>query len=71
MLTETRIFADRRAAGVALAAFTTVAKEADEMAILEIPDDLRAIGEWYDNFDQVGDEEVRALLEASRRNMPS
>jgi putative phosphoribosyl transferase len=48
-------------------AFAILANEADAMAILEVPDVLRAIGESYVNFDQVGDEEVCELLAASRR----
>jgi predicted phosphoribosyltransferase len=34
--------------------------------VLEVPDILFAISEWYENFDQVGDEEVNALLETAR-----
>lgn len=39
-----------------------LADEADEVVILRIPRNLRAIGEWYDDFHQLEDGDVRALL---------
>ena len=43
-----------------------LAQEADELVILETPPDLFAIGQWYENFTQVEDAEVCALLERVR-----
>ena len=46
---------------------TTAAKleaEADRVIVLESPRSFLAVGEWYDRFDQVSDEEVRAALAA-------
>ncbi len=41
---------------------------ADQVVSLLTPPDLRAVGLWYDDFDQTSDEEVRDLLaEAGRR----
>lgn len=40
--------------------------EADLVVILGIPDHLNAIGEWYGDFEQVGDAEVNALLAGCR-----
>jgi len=40
-----------------------VRAEADETVILQTPPLLYAIGEWYENFGQVEDAEVRALLD--------
>lgn len=37
-------------------------QEADEIVCLITPDDLYAIGAWYDDFEQVTDEEVKNLL---------
>jgi predicted phosphoribosyltransferase len=37
--------------------------EADALAVLQVPPALQSIGEWYWNFEQVGDAEVRSLLE--------
>ena len=31
------------------------------------PEPFRAVGVWYDSFDQTSDAEVHRLLEASRR----
>jgi predicted phosphoribosyltransferase len=43
----------------------SLAKEVDEVVCLTMPDDLGAIGSYYADFRQVGDEEVRELLERS------
>lgn len=40
-----------------------VGAEADETLFLRVPAYLRSIGEWYDDFRQVEDDEVCALLE--------
>jgi predicted phosphoribosyltransferase len=40
--------------------------EADDVLILTIPPQLRAIGEWYGNFDAVEDAEVCGLLERAK-----
>jgi predicted phosphoribosyltransferase len=44
---------------------TRVSREADATMFLKIPAYLNCIGEWYDDFHQVDDEEVRALLDKS------
>jgi putative phosphoribosyl transferase len=44
-----------------------VGAEADELVILQIPVMLFAIGEWYEHFEQLEDEEVCRLLELQRR----
>jgi putative phosphoribosyl transferase len=41
--------------------------EADEIVCLEAPEHFMAIGEFYDDFSQTGDDEVIALLEAASR----
>jgi len=51
------------------AAAELVASEADETAILAIPPSLRSVGEWYEDFTQTEDAEVRELLERSL-NLP-
>jgi putative phosphoribosyl transferase len=40
-----------------------VAREADSVVCLSTPPDFYAVGEWYRNFSQVSDTEVRELLE--------
>ncbi|WNF25708.1 phosphoribosyltransferase family protein [Streptomyces sp. C11-1] len=39
-----------------------VRPEADDFVCLHQPPGFRSVGEWYDDFDQVGDEEVLAVL---------
>jgi putative phosphoribosyl transferase len=41
--------------------------EVDEIVCLEEPTDLGAIGFWYEDFEQVPDEEVVELLKSARR----
>jgi putative phosphoribosyl transferase len=36
--------------------------EADEVVCLQVPPDFRAVGAWYEDFPQLDDDEVRALL---------
>lgn len=39
-----------------------VAREADELVCLHSPASFHAVGEWYDDFAQVTDDEIRAVL---------
>jgi erythromycin esterase-like protein/predicted phosphoribosyltransferase len=41
--------------------------EADEVVCLMTPQPLLGVGAWYEDFSQVTDDEVRALLERARR----
>ena len=43
-----------------------VGRAADGINCLETPDDFEGVGKWYDDFDQVTDEQVEALLSAAR-----
>jgi predicted phosphoribosyltransferase len=40
---------------------------ADEVVVLQTPEWFSAVGQWYEDFGQTTDEEVRGILEASRR----
>ena len=44
------------------------AAEADQLVILQTPAMLFAIGEWYERFEQLEDDEVCRLLELHRRS---
>jgi putative phosphoribosyl transferase len=46
-------------------------KEVDELVCLATPELFFAVGEWYRDFEQVSDEEVRRLLLESRRRLES
>lgn len=41
-------------------------READAVVCLHTPFDFMAVGQWYRNFEQTSDEEVRSLLERQR-----
>jgi predicted phosphoribosyltransferase len=43
---------------------------ADEVVCAETPEPFSAVGQWYDDFSQTTDDEVRQLLEASRTENP-
>jgi putative phosphoribosyl transferase len=46
-----------------------LAREVDEMIVVAEPEEFSAVGEWYRNFGQTGDDEVRRLLaEATSRS---
>ena len=47
-----------------------LAPEVDRIVSLITPPDLHAIGYWYDDFQQVSDEEVVRLLQRSREDQP-
>jgi putative phosphoribosyl transferase len=44
-----------------------LAAEADDVVALITPEQLRAVGEWYERFEQVEDEEVLAALRHAAR----
>jgi putative phosphoribosyl transferase len=46
-----------------------ICKEADELVCLTAPEQFFAIGEWYRDFEQVHDAEVRMLLSRNRRQI--
>jgi putative phosphoribosyl transferase len=46
-------------------AYTLIAAEADEVVCLETPSPFHSVGEWYRDFTQTDDDEVRALLDAA------
>lgn len=43
----------------------TLDREADQVFIAMVPEDFSAVGEWYEDFSQVTDQEVRESLRAS------
>lgn len=49
----------------ALETARAIEDDVDELVCLSMPEDFRAVGHWYDHFDQVPDEQVMSLLNAS------
>lgn len=47
-----------------------LADDADEVVVLETPAWFSSVGQWYEDFSQTSDEEVRDLLEENRRDFP-
>ncbi len=50
-------------------AANNLAERADAAVFLVVPEQFEAVGQWYDDFPAVPDEEVRALLRAARRKV--
>lgn len=48
----------------------TLARQVDELVVLLTPEDLYAIGVWYEHFDQLSDDEVRATLAEATEATP-
>jgi predicted phosphoribosyltransferase len=46
-------------------------READEIAAVETPEDFSSVGEWYEDFSQTTDQEVRSLLQAAQGRNPA
>ena len=41
-------------------------REVAEIVCVQTPDDFEGVGQWYEDFTQTSDEEVRALLAAAK-----
>ncbi|MEV4106216.1 phosphoribosyltransferase family protein [Nonomuraea sp. NPDC049695] len=46
---------------------SSLRQEADEVVVLRTPVDFRAVGQWYEHFDQLSDADVLGLLDKARR----
>ena len=51
-------------------ALETLRSEADSLVVLSVPDNFRAVGEWYRDFDQLSDEDVTMILGDLERSRP-
>jgi len=49
----------------------TVARFADEVVTVLAPIDFYGVGQWYEDFSQTSDDEVRALLDQANRRVTS
>jgi len=47
---------------IAADTYVTIAKEADEIVAVIVPEDFRGVGQWYEDFSQTTDEDVREHL---------
>jgi putative phosphoribosyl transferase len=51
-------------------ALARLRSEADEVAAVMTPEDFSSVGEWYEDFAQTTDQEVRALLKEAEGRIP-
>ncbi|HET9801279.1 MAG TPA: phosphoribosyltransferase family protein, partial [Chthoniobacterales bacterium] len=47
---------------IAGSTYYQIRRAADDVAAVLVPDDFCGVGQWYENFSQTSDEEVRQLL---------
>ena len=55
---------------IAASACREIQRQADEVAAVMIPERFSAVGQWYEDFSQTCDDEVRALLAEATRRQP-
>ena len=46
-----------------------LARHADEVVTVLVPINFYGVGQWYEDFSQTGDDEVRELLEQARHRV--
>ena len=57
---------------IAGSTYYEIRRAADDVAAVMVPENFYAVGQWYEDFSQTSDDEVRALLaEATRRQAVS
>jgi putative phosphoribosyl transferase len=55
---------------IAASACREIQRQADEVVAVMIPERFYAVGQWYEDFSQTSDEEVRDLLAQAVRRQP-
>jgi predicted phosphoribosyltransferase len=55
---------------IAASSCREIQREADEVVAVMIPERFSAVGQWYEDFSQTSDEEVRELLAQAARRHP-
>jgi predicted phosphoribosyltransferase len=55
---------------VAASTYREMQRAADEAAAVLVPEHFYAVGQWYEDFSQTTDEEVRELLAEAGRRQP-
>ena len=55
---------------IAGSTYYEIRRAADDVAAVIVPENLYAVGQWYEDFSQTSDDEVRALLAEAARRQP-
>ena len=55
---------------IAKSTYSEIQRAADEVAAVLVPEHFYAVGQWYEDFSQTSDEEVRELLGQAARRQP-
>ena len=55
---------------VPASAYYEIRRVADEVVAVMMPEDFYAVGQWYEDFSQTSDDEVRQLLAEAARRQP-
>jgi putative phosphoribosyl transferase len=55
---------------IAGSTYYEIRRAADDVAAVMVPENFYAVGQWYEDFSQTSDDEVRALLAEGTRRQP-
>ena len=55
---------------IAASTYREMQRAADEVVAVMVPEHFYAVGQWYEDFSQTSDEEVRDLLAQAARRQP-
>jgi predicted phosphoribosyltransferase len=55
---------------IAAPTYYEIRRAADDVAVVMVPENFYAVGQWYEAFSQTSDEEVRDLLAQAARRQP-
>ena len=55
---------------IAGSTYYEIRRAADDVAAVIVPENFYAVGQWYEDFSQTSDEEVRDLLAQAARRQP-
>jgi predicted phosphoribosyltransferase len=56
---------------IAASTYYEIRRAADDVAAVIVPENFYAVGEWYEDFSQTSDDEVRDLLAQAARRQPA
>lgn len=55
---------------IAVSSYNSIRMEADDLVCVTEPGSFLAISQWYEDFNEVSDDDVRGLLEQANKSMP-
>lgn len=56
---------------IAASTYYEIRRAADDVAAVMVPENFYAVGQWYEDFSQTSDDEVRDLLAQAAHRQPA